>query len=148
MAALATVRDVMNSKVVTAEGSETVRRALELMTEKGIGSVVVTENGKPKGIFSERDIQRYLRALTFRIARPFLIPLKQKVLGIDEILNTTLKEVMSSPLKTIRVQATLSEAYQLMISSEVRHLPVMDNDKLVGILSERDLFQWMLRKNL
>ena len=57
------------------------------------------------------------------------------------LANLKLQEVMSKPLVTTNPNATVTDAYDLMIQKNVRHLPVVDGDKLVGLLAERDVFR-------
>jgi len=87
----------------------------------GIGSVVITKEGKPEGIVTGRDI-----AL--------------KVIMTDrDASKTRANEIMSSPLITIEPEASVERACEFLAKNDIRRLPVMDNDELVGIISVRNI---------
>ena len=113
------VRDIMVKKVVTAKENTTLERAIEMLYQKHIGSVVISDQDeKCRGIFTERDA---IRTVAQKIP-----------------LATPLKKVMTKKLITIREGATLSEAMGVIASHRVRHLPVIDRlGKIVGLLSMR-----------
>lgn len=113
------VRDIMVKKVVTAKENTTLERAIEMLYQKHIGSVVITNHDeKCRGIFTERDA---IRTVAQKIS-----------------LATPLKKVMTKKVITIREGATLSEAMSVIASHGVRHLPVIDQKgKIVGLLSMR-----------
>ncbi len=113
------VRDMMVKKVVTAKENTTLERAIEMLYQKHIGSVVITNRDeKCRGIFTERDA---IRTAAQKIP-----------------LATPLKKVMTKNVITIREGATLSEAMGVIASHGVRHLPVVDRKgKIVGLLSMR-----------
>jgi len=113
------VRDIMVRKVVTAKESTTLERAIEMLHQKHIGSVVITnKDEKCRGIFTERDA---IRTVAQKIS-----------------LATPLKKVMTKKVIAIREGATLSEAMGVIASHGVRHLPVIDQKgKIVGLLSMR-----------
>jgi len=115
------VSDIM-SRPIIAEGEETlVTKIAEEMEELGIGSVVITKEGKPVGIITERDIA--LKVL-----------LKDK--SASEVKA---KEIMSSPLVTIEPEASAEEACKLAARKRIKRLPVVENGVLIGIVSIRDL---------
>lgn len=113
------VRDIMTKRAVTVNENITLEKAIEILYQKHIGSVVVTDkNQKCRGIFTERDAIRTVA---------------QKV-----PLTTPLKKVMTKHVITVREAATFSEAIGLIVSHRVRHLPVTDRKgQLVGVLSIR-----------
>ena len=94
--------------------------ALELMATKDIGAVVVVEKERPVGIFSERDYARKV------------------ILKGKTSKNTRVSELMSKPVLFVRPDQTIEECMALMTEKHVRHLPVMENDKLIGIVSIGD----------
>ena len=114
------VRSIMERrKFVTAPPTTTVREASELMARKQVGAVLVVEEERLLGIFSERDA-------VFRvIAR-----------GLDPA-TTKLDQVMTRDPKTIKPNNTFGYAMTLMHENGFRHLPVVDNGKPVGIVSAR-----------
>lgn len=115
------VKDIMSRPIITEDEETPVTKIAEDMAELGIGSVVITKEGKPTGIITERDIA--LKAL-----------LKNK-----RASEVKAKEIMSFPLATIDSEATIEEACQLAARKRIKRLPVVDNDVAVGIVSIRDL---------
>ena len=119
-----TVRETMRSKkteVWTVTRQATAYAALELMAEKDIGAVVVVDKGKPVGIFSERDYARKV------------------ILKGKSSKSTSVGELMSRPVLYVRPDQTLDQCMALMTNKRIRHLPVMENDALIGILSIGDV---------
>jgi CBS domain-containing protein len=95
--------------------------ALEIMAEKNIGALLVVENGRLAGVFSERDYARKV------------------ILKGKSSKETTVRELMSSPAITVDLQQSLWECMVLMSKSNIRHLPVMDTDVLMGVVSIGDV---------
>ncbi len=117
------VADIMSSPVVTLDEEVNVRDAALLMTDKRIGSIVVTERGKPVGIVTERDILE-------RVVGPCKDP-----------CETKMKEIMSTPLITITKETAILDAMRKMRENVISRLVVMDADALLGIVSERDIIR-------
>jgi CBS domain-containing protein len=115
----------MSTKVVTVKATDKVGKALQRMVRHKIGSIVVTERGKPVGILTERDVST-------RVARG------QNVRGM------LARNMMSKPLVTIGPSAEVWEAVEQMVRKGIRQLPVIEGDKLVGIVTERDVFRWVI----
>lgn len=105
----------------------TIIDAVRLMNEQNIGAVLVMDDDKLEGIFSERD------ALT-------------KVLGegVDPV-NTKVSEVMTADPIFVDPSTTVEEAIGIVNERRVRHLPIVHNGKLVGIVSSGDLTHWLVR---
>jgi CBS domain-containing protein len=95
--------------------------ALQLMAEKGIGALLVMSNGEVAGIFSERDYARKV------------------ILMGKSSKNTPVSEVMTHRVLCVSPATTVGECMVLMTEKKIRHLPVMDNDKLVGFISIGDV---------
>lgn len=110
----------MVRKVKTVEGSTPLIKSIKIMRNANIGCVVVTEKGKPAGIFTERDLVRRLAD------------------GLKS-LNTSTSSVMSKPLVSTSVDATLSDVVKIMRDKKIRRLPVIGKGKLVGIVTEGDV---------
>jgi CBS domain-containing protein len=109
---------------VTVSRKATVMEAIRLMASARIGSVVVAEDGRIEGIFSERD-------LMLRV-----------VLAARDPGKVLIEEVMTSPVITISKRTTGDEARRMMVEQHIRHLPIVDDNCLVfGIVSMRDLLQ-------
>jgi CBS domain-containing protein len=121
---VATIRDLLKIKgnqVWTVTPNSTVLETLLLMTEKNIGALVVLENEQIVGIISERD---------------FIHSIAEKERCI---LNTTVMEYMTKSVLTISPKQPIEECMQLMTDKRVRHLPVVENGKLVGMISIGDI---------
>ena len=119
-----TVGDVLRVKgnaVFATEPDATVYHALTVMAEKNIGALVVREGERVVGIFSERDYAR------------------QVVLKGKASKDTPIRDVMTSRVVFVRPQQSLEECMALMTDKHIRHLPVLDEAKLVGILSIGDV---------
>jgi len=116
----------MAVKVETVEPKQSLRYALQKMVKRNVGSVVVVEGENPVGIVTERDISRHVARKT-------------------NPLKTQVRNVMSSPLITIAHSATNQESMAAMLKHGIRRLPVVEKEKLVGIVSQRDLLRWVLR---
>ena len=117
------VREVMSPSVISVESSATVRDAAQVMIEREIGSVIVTESGRPVGIMTERDVLR-----------------RVVVKGLDPT-KTRVGEVMSSPLVTVKADAYITDAGRLMSERNIRRLLVVEDDRPVGVVTEKDLLR-------
>jgi CBS domain-containing protein len=115
------VRDVMTPNVITEDEDTPVTVISRDMELSGIGSVVVTKRGKPVGIVTDRDI-------AIKIFATKRNPSEVKA-----------KEIMSSPLLTIGPDVSLQNACEFMADRGIRRLPVIEDDKLVGIISLRNI---------
>ena len=114
------IRSMMERrKFVTAPPKTTVREASQLMAKKQVGAVLVVEEGRLLGIFSERDV-------VFRVV----------ALGLDPA-TTPLAQVMTPEPKTIKPNNTFGYAMTLMHENGFRHLPVLEDGKPIGIVSAR-----------
>jgi CBS domain-containing protein len=99
----------------------TAYSALELMADKNIGALMVMENGKLVGVFSERDYARKV------------------ILKGKASKSTTVREIMTSSPISIKPAMTLKDGMVMMSKNHIRHLPVVDNDVLLGVVSNRDV---------
>jgi CBS domain-containing protein len=115
------VRDVMARNIKTVKTDDTVLAAVQKMNKFDIGSVIVVSSGRPVGIITETNILR-------RIVEPRMDP--------DTVWA---KDIMSAPLITIEPTMALEEAAKIMAERRIKRLPVMDGDKLVGVLSSTDI---------
>ena len=115
------VGEAAEPNVVTIDKKATANTAAKTMAQNKVGSIVVIENGKPIGIVTERDI-------TYGVVAKDLKPSKVDVMGI-----------MSSPLKYATPEMTLKQASRLMVKNNIRRLPVLQNGKLAGIITNKDI---------
>ncbi|RYU93315.1 CBS domain-containing protein [Emticicia agri] len=126
------IRQILQKKKINAlfsvSSDTTVYDALVEMADKNIGAVLVIDNEKLSGIFSERD---YARKIVL------------KGLHSDE---TLVKDVMTSKVITIDLEDKLEDAMQIMSDKHIRHLPVMDGKELVGIISINDVVSTIINE--
>jgi CBS domain-containing protein len=118
------IREILREKGATVRSIDpnvTVFDALKLMADYGIGALLVLQNNKPVGLFSERD---YARKLALRGLRS---------------RETPVSAVMSAPVITISPDASVQEGMQMMTEKFVRHLPVVDGSGVLGMVSIGDL---------
>lgn len=120
------VRDVMEGGVIMLDGDRPVMEALKKMLENNVWSVVVTVNGIPTGVVTERDILR-----------------KAVVKGFN-LEKTPLKSIMSYPLITISPNASFGEAWKLMVEKDIRRIYVVEEGKIIGRVTRAGLFQKLL----
>ena len=124
-----TVRDIMRDKggeVWRISPGATVFEALQLMAEKNVGALVVTEGEEVVGIISERDYTRktILKGRTSR--------------------ETPVRDIMTSEVVFVRPDYNVEQCMALMTEKRIRHLPVFENDRLVGIISIGDIVKGII----
>jgi CBS domain-containing protein len=100
--------------------------AIKLMAEKNVGALPVVDNGKLVGMISERDYTRK-------------ISLKGK-----SSKDTPVREIMTPELVTVTPAETVTECMRVMTDSRIRHLPVMEGEKMIGLVSLGDLVKWII----
>ena len=120
------VRDVMDEDVVFLEANETVMKAVQTMLEHGVWSLVITREGLPVGVVTERDIIR-------RCISKGHDPERLKV-----------GDIMSSPLITIEPDAPIGEAMRLMTLKNIRRLYVVEGGKIIGRITQTGAFRYLL----
>ena len=114
------VKQIMSNSIVSVDSSVTATNAAKMMEDTGVGAVVVLENNLPVGIVTDRDFAIKITAHSFP-------------------LDTPIRRLMASPLISIDSDSDLWEASDLMSSRNVRKLPVIDDDKVVGIVTSGDI---------
>lgn len=115
------VQDVMVEDVVTIEASESVKKAVIIMNKEEIGCLIVTKRGRAVGIVTERDM---LNRILAQGRNPEETPVSQ---------------IMSAPLVVTDPSTNLEEAARLMFKMKVKKLPVVSDDKLVGLVTLTDI---------
>jgi CBS domain-containing protein len=120
---------IMTKNPITIDFDTPIRKVLETMVSKDIGSLIVLKSGIPVGIITERDVTRIS-------LRP--------TLG-QNIHEDIAGRLMSSPLITVPPETSVLQAFEEMVSKKIRRLPIVEQGRLVGIVTERDLFKWVLR---
>ncbi|MCU4414913.1 CBS domain-containing protein [Acinetobacter sp. WU_MDCI_Axc73] len=126
------IQNKAEQAIYTVSPDATVLEAISIMAEKGIGALVVTQDDEVVGILSERDYTRKV-ALMERSS-----------------YDTTVSEIMTVKVLTISRSNTVEECLQLMTDRHLRHLPVVEENKLVGLISIGDLVKAAMQdqKNL
>lgn len=114
------------NKVLALEPEQTVYEALEMMARYDVGALMVCQAGKLVGILSERDYAR------------------RGVLKGHGSKDTKVKEMMTSPVLFVTPEHTVDDCMTLMTERHFRHLPVLEGDKLVGMVSIGDLVKWVM----
>ena len=123
---VSTLLRIKGTDVYTVDLGTPVINALELMAEKKVGAVLVTENEKIAGIFSERDFA-------------------QKVARNNKLdLNIPVKDLMTTSVVCIHPEESVDECMALMTNKRIRHLPVMSDGKLVGLISIGDVVKILI----
>jgi CBS domain-containing protein len=120
---MSTVAELMTKELLTVEPSDTLGEAAQKMSERGVGSVVVSDFGRMIGILTERDVMK-------------------AVAGRVHSAEARVREWMTSEPITVEPSTPVEEAGRIMIEQGFRHLPVVDGDRPVGIISIRDLAAW------
>jgi CBS domain-containing protein len=122
-----TIRDLMTSEVLTVAPEDTVGEAAEKMVARGVGSVLVSDYGRLIGILTERDL---LRAVADRIHSS----------------EARVREWMTREPITVTQDTPAEDAARTMLEHGFRHLPVVDGDQTIGIVSLRDVLDWSLNQ--
>jgi CBS domain-containing protein len=128
-----TIREILDKKgreIFSVAPESSVFEALRLMADKNVGAVLVIEGEKLVGIMSERDYARKI-ALKGKISK-----------------EVPVREIMSSQVICVGPDQTIDHTKAIMINKRIRHLPVLDKDKLIGLISIGDVVNAVLDENL
>ena len=115
-----TIADVMTKSVISVDASMTVNEAAKMMEDAKVGAIIVIENNTPVGIVTDKDLAVKIVAHAYQITTP-------------------VKQVMSSPLFSINSDESVRTAADLMHDRGIRKLPVIDNEKIVGMITATDI---------
>ena len=121
---LSTILEEKSGDVLQIDGGATVFEAITKMVEANVGSLLVTDGGEIVGIMTERD---YLRRVTLE--------------GRTD-KDTQVREIMSSPLVVATPETTIDECMAMMTDRRIRHIPVVDEEEVVGVVSIGDLVKF------
>ncbi|HKF49079.1 MAG TPA: CBS domain-containing protein [Terracidiphilus sp.] len=121
------LRNKSFNKVLPLDPDRSVFEALEIMAQYDVGCLIVCTQGRLVGIFSERDYARkgILKGHTSR--------------------DTKVSEMMTSPVTFVTPEHTVDDCMNLMTERHIRHLPVLEGDRIVGMVSIGDLVKWVIR---
>lgn len=125
--ALDKVLEQKGRQVYVTSPSQKVLDAIKSMQEKRVGALVVLDDGKPVGVFTERDVLNRVVARKFSPA------------------ETTVSDVMTKNLVVVSPNTTVQQAMAIVTEKRCRHLPVMDGEDLVGVVSSGDLTYWVVK---
>ena len=115
-----TIADVMTKSVISVDATITVNEAAKMMEDAKVGAVIVMEDNSPIGIITDRDFVVKIVAHAYQITSP-------------------VKQIMSSPLFSINLDESVRTAADLMHERGIMKLPVVDGNKVVGIITARDV---------
>lgn len=124
------VRDIMQKNVITIEQDKTAHDASQILKEKEISFLVIMNDGKPAGIVSERDIVR-------KIAAEDLVS-----------SSVTLEKIMSKKFRWVEPNTAIEDAVQKMLNNNIRRLIVLENENLVGVITQTNMTEFLRSKLL
>jgi CBS domain-containing protein len=128
---MGTVRNILQvkgNKVHSVSPDTSVYDALESLEEKNLGALMVIENGKLVGVFTERDYARKV------------------ILKGRSSKDTVVRDIMSPNPISVTPDTTIDECMQLMTNKYIRHLPVIDREELIGVISIGDVVKSMIKE--
>jgi len=127
---MAQIRDIMEKNVVTIEYDKTALDAARLISEKDVSFLVIMKNNSPIGVLSESDFVKRLAA------------------DDKKASEVIVSEIMSSNFRWVEPETEIEDAIQKMLNNNVRRLVILDNNKLVGVITQTDLTGFLRDKLL
>jgi len=124
------IRDIMEKNVVTIEDDKTALDAAHLISEKDVSFLVIMKNNIPNGVLSESDFVKRLAA------------------DDKKASEVIVSEIMSSNFRWVKPETEIEDAIQKMLNNNVRRLVILDNNKLVGVITQTDLTGFLRDKLL
>lgn len=118
------LKNLVERELISCQPDTTIRRVAQMMEKENVGAVLITENGKPRGIVTDRDL--IIRCLS-------------QAMNCE---NKPVREVMTTPVDTVNFNSGVYDVIQVMKKNEIRRVPIVDDQgNAVGLLSFGDLFQ-------
>jgi len=127
---MAQIRDIMQKNVITIEHNKTAHDAACLISEKDISFLVIMKDNIPIGVLTESDFVKRLSA-------------KDK-----KASEVNISEIMSNKFRWVNPETEIEDAIQKMLNNNIRRLLILDDDKLVGVLTQTDLTEFLRNKLL
>jgi len=124
------IRDIMEKNVVTIEDDKTALDAAHLISEKDVSFLVIMKNNVPVGVLSESDFVKRLAA------------------DDKKASEVIVSEIMSSNFRWVEPETEIEDAIQKMLNNNIRRLVILDNSKLVGVITQTDLTEFLRDKLL
>ena len=122
------VRDIMEKNVITIDINETANNAANQMKENDISFLVIIENGKPVGVVSERDFVQKL------------------CINNQNSSDVKISDIMSYKFRWVNPTTKIEDAIQKMLNNNIRRLIILDDEKLVGVITQTDLASYLREK--
>ena len=122
------VRDIMEKNVITIDINETANNAANQMKENDISFLVIIENGKPVGVVSERDFVQKL------------------CINNQNSSDVKISDIMSYKFRWVSPTTKIEDAIQKMLNNNIRRLLILDDEKLVGVITQTDLASYLREK--
>lgn len=128
MSKISEILDQRSKEIWSVRSDQPVLEAIRIMAEKGIGALLVMDDGRLVGVLSERDYARKV------------------ILEDRSSKNTLIREIMTRDVFTVSPQSEVSECMTIMTDNDFRHLPVLQGDEVVGMISIGDLVKVVIRE--
>ena len=122
------VRDIMEKNVITIDINETANNAANQMKENDISFLVIIKNGKPVGVVSERDFVQKL------------------CINNQNSSDVKISDIMSYKFRWVNPTTKIEDAIQKMLNNNIRRLLILDDEKLVGVITQTDLASYLREK--
>jgi acetoin utilization protein AcuB len=130
------VRDIMQSRLITVDPKTTLPQAMRLAAERRIRHLPVVDDGELVGIVSDRDLKQAMASPATSLEAHELTYLLQRL---------TVDQLMTRAVITVRPGLPVAEAARLMLQERISALPVTDDGRLIGIITETDLLELLVR---
>ena len=127
---MAQIRDIMQKNVITIEHNKTAHDAACLISEKDISFLVIMKDDVPVGVLTESDFVKRLSARDKKAS------------------EVIISEIMSNKFRWVNPETEIEDAIQKMLNNNIRRLLILDDDKLVGVLTQTDLTEFLRNKLL